>query len=129
MSKIQYYKDAAKQELNPIWVNEKAIETAESFKDTKFTYTQLRRFYGDVKSLERQLLDAQDQNTAFARILPMIKLLKAKSAYSLKREVVPAQFKAWLWDNVDSVNDIPDFKAFLLSFEAVVGFSVQYLKN
>lgn len=126
---IEYYKDKAKQELNPKWVNEEAMKTAESFKDTKFTYTQLRRFYGVVKALERQLLDAQDETAAFARILPLVKLLKAKSEYTRKRGVVPEQFKDWLWRNVDSVNEVPDFKAFLLSFEAVVGFSAKYLKN
>lgn len=126
---IEYYLDKDKQELNPKWVNEEAEKTAKSFEGTNFSYTQLRRFYGVVKALERQLLDAQDKKGTFARILPMVKLLKAKSEYTLKRGVVPKSFKDWLWENVDSVNEKEDFKAFLLSFEAVVGFSAKYLKN
>ena len=127
---IEYYKDKARQEINPIWVDAKAEEAAISFLDKpEIKTSQLRRFYADVKSLERQLLDARDEQAAFGRILPMIKLLKAKSEYALKRKVVPESFRKWLWDNVDSVNDVLDFKAFLLHFEAVVGFSARYLKD
>lgn len=127
---IDYYKDKAKQELNPIWVDSKAEEAAKSFIERpEIKTSQLRRFYADVKSLERQLLDAQDEQAAFGRILPMIKLLKAKSEYALKRKVVPESFKTWLWNNVDSIEDVLDFKAFLLHFEAVVGFSARYLKD
>ncbi|WP_165067791.1 type III-A CRISPR-associated protein Csm2 [Desulfovibrio sp. ZJ200] len=130
MSKIEYYKDKAKQELNPVWVDSRAEETARSFTERpEIKTSQLRRFYADVKSLERQLLDARDEQAAFCRILPMIKLLKAKSEYALKRKVVPESFKTWLWKNVDSIEDVCDFKAFLLHFEAVVGFSARYLKD
>lgn len=125
---IQYYKDKDKKELNPIWVDQAASKAAESF--SSMNSSQLRKFYEDVKSLERQYQAAQnEQQLAFARILPMIKLLKAKSEYALKRKVVPASFKDWLWENVDSINDASDFKAFLLHFEAVVGFSARYTKD
>lgn len=127
---IEYYTDKARQEINPIWVDSKAEEAAKSFLERpELKTSQLRRFYSDVKSLERQLLDAQDEQAAFGRILPMIKLLKAKSEYALKRKVVPESFRRWLWNNVDSINDVLDFKAFLLHFEAVVGFSARYLKD
>ena len=129
---IDYYMDKDKQELNPIWVDEKAREAAESFfsEQGALKSSQLRKFYTNVKSLERQYQAAQgEKKIAFARILPMIKLLKAKSEYALKRKVVPESFKTWLWKNVDCVKDASDFKAFLLHFEAVVGFSAQYTKD
>lgn len=119
--KFKYYIDDAKEKLDPVWVDKEAQKFAESWPNLKTS--QLRKFYGDVKTLERQLLDAQDKKATFERILPMIKLLKAKSAYALKRNVIPENFKDWLWDNVTCVNDIRDFEAFLLHFEAVVGFS------
>ncbi len=62
-------------------------------------------------------------DAAFARVLPLIKLLKAKSNYAWKRNVVPESFRKWLCDHVDSVNSPRDFRVFLLHFEAVVGFS------
>ena len=88
------------------------------------TSAQLRRFYGDVKGLERSWQNSPDERKeeAFLRILPLIKLLKAKSAYAYKRQLVNKSFMDWIWANVDAINDEKDFKAFLLYFEAVVGF-------
>lgn len=127
---VAYYTD--KDTLDPRWVDDEARKAAESFfgERAAFNSSQLRKFYADVKSLERQWQAAgDDAETAFARILPMVKLLKAKSEYALKRKVVPESFKRWLWDHVDSVNAARDFKAFLLHFEAVVGFSARYTKD
>lgn len=129
---IDYYLDKDTKELDPDLLDGKAIAAAESFFTTRdaLKSSQLRKFYADVKTLERQYQAAQnEQQLAFARILPMIKLLKAKSEYALKRKVVPASFKDWLWENVDSINDASDFRAFLLHFEAVVGFSARYTKD
>ncbi|WP_298068389.1 type III-A CRISPR-associated protein Csm2, partial [uncultured Mailhella sp.] len=59
---------------------------------------------------------------AFAGILPQIKILKAKAAYAKGRKVVPSAFSDWIAQHVDAINKPADFKAFLLHFEAVVGF-------
>ena len=107
--------------LDPKWVDSEAVEQAQKLQGMKTS--QLRKFYADVKSLERQYMAATDKDAAFARILPMIKLLKAKSAYALTRKVVPKEFRDWLWKHVDNISTFKDFSAFLLNFEAVVGFS------
>lgn len=122
---IAYYMDKDKKELNPDLVDEEARRAVKLFSNdsTKLNSSQLRKFYADVKALERRCEVATDRQAAFAEILPMIKLLKAKSEYAYKRKVVPESFRKWLWDNVDCVNEYKDFKAFLLHFEAVVGFS------
>ena len=73
--------------------------------------------------MERQWRNSGGDEEAFALILPLFKLLKAKSHYALKRKVIPAAFRNWLCEHVDSVNSARDFRAFLLHFEAVVGFS------
>lgn len=120
---VAYYANDA---LDSAWVDKKAREAAESFfldRRNPIKSSQLRRFYGDVKSLERQWLVRGGDEAAFAVILPMIKLLKAKSAYAFQRKVVPQSFRDWLWSHVDSIRESRDFKAFLLHFEAVVGFS------
>ena len=122
---ITYYTD--KNALDPKWVDDYARKAASSFFDSDPKKTikssQLRKFYADVKSLERQWQASGGDEDAFAVILPMIKLLKAKSSYACKRNVVPENFRAWIEKHVDSVNAARDFKAFLLHFEAVVGFS------
>lgn len=129
--KIEYFKDGA---VNPDLVTKYAEEYANKFvppKDPNFkakqtdkavTSAQLRRFYGDVKKLEMRLKNSSDKDTAFLEILPLIKLLKAKAAYARKRELVNESFKNWINDNVDLINDRKEFAAFLLYFEAVVGF-------
>ena len=129
--KIEYFKDGA---VNPDLVTTYAQEYADKFvppKDPNFkgksaakavTSAQLRRFYGDVKKMEMRLKDSSDKDTAFLEILPYIKLLKAKAAYAQKRELVNESFKNWIWENVDMINNRKYFAAFLLYFEAVVGF-------
>lgn len=120
---ISYYKDNA---INPELVTTLAERWAREFvsypRDKKLNSAQLRRFYGDIKNLEMRWQNSADKQQAFRNILPLIKLLKAKAAYAQKRTLVPQSFKNWIWENVDMINEERDFKAFLLHFEAVVGF-------
>lgn len=119
--------------INPVWMDQKAQEAAHSFfkpyDQPKLAASQLRKFYNDVKAMERQWRNSGGDEEAFALILPLFKLLKAKSHYALKRKVIPAAFRDWLCEHVDSVNSARDFRAFLLHFEAVVGFSYGYAKG
>lgn len=113
--------------IDPVWMDQKAQEAARSFFDSdeqpKLAASQLRKFYNDVKAMERQWRNSGGDEAAFTLVLPLLKLLKAKSHYALKRKVIPASFRNWLCEHVDSVNSARDFRAFLLHFEAVVGFS------
>lgn len=84
--------------------------------------SQLRKFYGEVKKLEMRWQNSGKRGQAFGEILPLIKLLKAKAAYANSRDYVPDSFRTWIWDNVDLIKADKDFQAFLLYFEAVVGF-------
>ncbi|OPY93313.1 MAG: hypothetical protein A4E73_00245 [Syntrophaceae bacterium PtaU1.Bin231] len=80
---------------------------------------QLRRFYGDFKQLQKKV-GAQ----GFNRVKPLIKMVKSKAAYSANpnNRKIPDAFKDFLEKNVDAINDEKDFEAFMLHFEAVVGF-------
>lgn len=121
---IKYYSEDG--HLDAKWVDDEAQKAAKSFfEDSRNSIksSQLRKFYSDIKSLERKWQASGESDDDFKRILPMIKLLKAKSDYAQKRKVVPLTFKKWLWTHVDSIKGARDFKAFLLHFEAVVGFS------
>ena len=93
-------------------VNEKSHNTLSS--------SQLRRFYHDFKQLEKKV-----KAQGFARVKPLIKMMKSKASYAAnpKRQGrIPASFKNFLADHVDSINEEADFEAFMLHFEAVVGF-------
>lgn len=88
---------------------------------------QLRRFYGDLKNLERKLaFRQQSENEAdpFLAVLPLVKMVKSKVAYASnpRNEKVPPAFADWLKKNIDAIDTADDFKAFMLHFEAVVGY-------
>lgn len=129
MANINYFRG---DEINPELVTTEAQKWADIFFPPQqgakgggrrdFNTAQLRRFYGDVKGLEMRWQNSTNKERTFREILPFIKLLKAKTAYANKRKLVPDSFRTWMWDNVDMIKDEKDFKAFLLYFEAVVGF-------
>jgi CRISPR-associated protein Csm2 len=79
--------------------------------------SQLRKFYMEVKSLERKV-----EAEGFEKIKPLIKMLKVKVNYQRGRGLVPPKFVEFITKCVDNVNDREDFKAFVMHFEAVVGY-------
>lgn len=84
--------------------------------------SQLRRFFGEFKSLKNKLDQQGEPEKNFGAIKPLVKMAKAKVAYAKARKVVPQAFADWLQSNVDNIEDDKDFKAFLLHFEAIIGF-------
>lgn len=83
---------------------------------------QLRRFYGDFKGLEKKQQSANDQQTAFVSTLPLIKMAQSKAMYAKARKTVPDDFVAWIRKHTQAIETLEDFRAFMLHFEAVVGF-------
>jgi CRISPR-associated protein Csm2 len=84
---------------------------------------QLRRFFGEFKGYQRKLEQRQgavDEN--FKSILPMVKMMNAKVTYARARNVVPPSFESWMKKHVAAIESARDFQAFLLHFEAVIGF-------
>jgi CRISPR-associated protein Csm2 len=80
---------------------------------------QLRRFYNDFKQLEKKI-----KMKGFEEIKPLIKMVKSKVSYASNpsNQKIPPQFKQFLIKNVDCINSKKEFEAFMLYFEAVVGF-------
>lgn len=86
------------------------------------TAHQLRRFYGDVKDMERKV---STEPNSFSKHWPVFSMLKAKAAYASnpKNKKIPVEFRHFIEKCVDHVNgDEKAFKAFCLFFEAVVGY-------
>ena len=92
----------------------------------KISSAQLRRFYGDFKSLEKKQQAAPDQQAAFVSTLPLIKMALSKAMYAKARKTVPDEFVKWIETHTRAINSLEDFKAFMLHFEAVVGFCYGY---
>ncbi|MDX1957333.1 MAG: type III-A CRISPR-associated protein Csm2 [Leptospiraceae bacterium] len=101
----------------------------DKIKGKSMTSTQLRRYYGEVKNLERQLIslkiNKEKKEEAWFSIEPMVKLLKAKASYDTregKSSRLPDSFKNFIHSAVNSIETEDDFKAFLKFFEACVGY-------
>jgi len=113
-----------------------AQRDAESFvlvrdKKDKLNANQLRRFYNECKNLEKRFSFAKQNqigetgsHAAFLQVLPLIKMLKAKVSYAANpsNPKIPRTFSGWLNRSIDGIENEKDFEAFLLSFEAVVGY-------
>jgi len=80
---------------------------------------QLRRFFNEFKQLEKKV-----KIEGFEKIKPLIKMGKSKAAYAFnpKKPKIPSAFKDFLVNNINEINSEKDFQAFMLHFEAVVGF-------
>ncbi len=121
-----YYENGA---LRPDLLDTHAKSLGESFasKDGyKVKSTQMRRFYGDVKELETRIerdssLESNDPQQ-LAKYLALIRMLKSKAAYAAGRETVSRAFESFIVKSVDQIKTPKDFRAFVLFFEAVVGY-------
>jgi CRISPR-associated protein Csm2 len=54
-------------------------------------------------------------------------MVKSKVAYS--REKIPSTFENFMNESITAIQTEKDFKAFMLHFEAVVGFSKEHLSK
>lgn len=127
---LSYYDGPDKKTLKKVLLDSDAIKWAEKFEDLKTS--QMRRFYDELKAIERKILAAGDiaaQEEAFKQNRALITMFKAKAAYAQKRKVSPREFTQFIFDHEESIKDLKDFKAFLKVFEAVVAFHRFYAKD
>lgn len=118
-----YYRDPAKTVVREDLLDQRAHELAKGFArggneyGKKVSSSQLRNFFNDVRSLEARI-----ESGNFEVFRPHIKMLKAKVAYAQDRGKVSKAFEHLISKCVDLIEDDRDFKAFVLFFEAIVGY-------
>jgi CRISPR-associated protein Csm2 len=119
---LNYFKDAEKKILDPNLLDSYAKESAQKFR--KLKSSQMRRFYDEIKAIERKILSGDERiaKANFERDRALIVMLNAKAVYAQMRDVAPPDFTAFIFNHVASINDLHDFKAFVKVFEAVVAF-------
>jgi len=118
-------------------LGKKAEDLSRTLADhTGLTTHQLRRFYNEVKNIERILDASQDKVLAWKTAFPRIKLLKAKAVYnaSRKQNRLPSQFCDFISKCVERIpaekeNGMKAFDSFCQLFEAVVGYSSAYTRD
>ena len=115
--KVAYYKDPEKKVLNPDLLDSVAEERADAL-HTKINSTQVRRFFGEIKSIYHCLQEGQK----WSDLEPRFKMIKSRAFYASGTRRIPREFSAFLVTNIDQVKDERDFRAFVQYFEAVLGF-------
>ena len=118
-------------------LTDKAKSLAESFinpkqpadrwqRNPKLTSAQLRKFHIEAKELEERVKNLENHDEEFPKLRPLVKMLKSKVAYACpntgRDRKVPEEFRKYIEEMVENINDRKDFMAFALCFEAVVGF-------
>lgn len=128
---MSYFADDAKQVIRASLLDTDAQKQAEKFvvyqkkdktkldKSNSLSSAQLRRFFNEFRQLQKKA-----EIKEFEQVKPLIKMVKSKAAYAANRSQnkIPDTFKEFLVSNVDAVNTKEEFDAFMLHFEAVVGF-------
>jgi len=103
---------------NPKLFDETAKEVAQKISKTKST--QMRNFYDYVLDLYEQ---SKSQTKPFAEVLPFVKMLNSKVAYSKSRGHSSDEFVLMIQECIKQVDTAEKLKIFKLFFEAVIGFS------
>jgi len=86
------------------------------------TPAQLRRLFGEVKGLQRDMKRAESIDPYLARV----RMLKSKVAYASGRENVTTAFEEFINKCIDLVRKKQDYIDFVLFFESIVGFFQRY---
>lgn len=97
---------------------------AEKIARKKDSYTQIRKFYDELVSLQKKVKNDND----FEKIQPMIYLVKSKAAYALGRDNIAEIFYEFITQYVSNIVDKNSLNSFLLYFEAVLGYIKYYNK-
>ena len=117
---VHYFTDASgKSVLRKELVDGVAEDVAQKLAD--LPASQLRRFYGAVIALKRQV--ELDPNLPDDEIQAQLALMKAKAAYTHARGgQVPEELVRFFVRHAKSVRNRADFLAFCRHFEAVMAF-------
>jgi CRISPR-associated protein Csm2 len=124
---MEFWKDKSKNQLDPELFSAKAEELAKEINADRQRSrgkainkpTQIRNFYEEVLRFDSMLKTKPED---FDNILPYLKMINAKVAYAVGRELVTNKFKDFITSSLNQVKDKADFDAFAGLFEAFMGY-------
>lgn len=124
---FKLWKDKNKKLIDPDLFSTKAEVLAKSIyregtgKSNK--PTQIRKFYDEVLRFQGIL---KINPAEFDNILPYLKMLNAKAAYAMGRDLVSKGFKDFITNSLNQIKDKDDFDVFAGLFEAFMGYYKYY---
>ena len=134
ITNIKYYDAKGEVEVNLFSEEAKAIvkEIAKpahncndrSFKETKNSITQLRRFYNDVLAIKNKIEYSKDPELEFQKELPYIKMIAAKANYACQREHITIFLNEFLKHNIITlIEKKRDYNVFCTLLESIIAYS------
>ncbi|MCF6149115.1 MAG: type III-A CRISPR-associated protein Csm2 [Candidatus Kuenenia sp.] len=128
-----FWKDKGRRLIDPDLFSGRADELAkEIYTEQKQSRgkankpSQIRKFYDEVIRFDSML---KTNPADFENILPYLKMLNAKAAYAMGRDLVSKGFKDFIATSLNQVKDKNDFDAFAGLFEAFIGYYKFYDKK
>ncbi len=120
---IKFWKDKDKKRIDPDLFSGTADTLAKKIYDEAINKlnkpTQIRKFYDEVLRFDSML---KTNPSDFENILPYLKMLNAKAAYAMGRDLVSKGFKDFISNSLNQIKDKDDFDAFASLFEAFMGY-------
>ncbi len=118
-----FWKDKEKKLIKPELFSEIAEELAKTIHSEASNKTnkptQIRKFYEEVMRFDSMLKVNPEE---FDNLLPYMKMLNAKAAYAMGRDLVSKGFKDFIKKSLDNIDDKDDFDVFAGLFEAFMGY-------
>ncbi|ODS30929.1 MAG: CRISPR-associated protein [Candidatus Scalindua rubra] len=122
---MEFWKNKEEKQLNPDLFSSNAEILAKKIYDEGSNKinkpSQIRKFYNEVLRFDNMLKENPNPDE-FYNILPYLKMLNAKVAYALGRNLVSNGFKDFISDSLKQIKDKEDFDAFAGLFEAFMGY-------
>lgn len=123
---VIFWKDKAKKIIEPELFSSKADELAkEVYRGQQQSRgkankpSQIRKFYDEVTRFASILKTNPDE---FDNMIPYLKMLNAKAAYAMGRDLISKEFKDFISNSLNQIKDRDDFEAFSGYFEAFMGY-------
>ena len=124
---LEFWKDKSKKLIDPELFSAKAETLAkEIYKEQQESKggkankpTQIRKFYDEVIRFDSMV---KANNEEFENMLPYIKMLNAKVAYAMGRDLVSKGFKDFISYSLGQIHTKDDFDVFADLFEAFMGY-------
>lgn len=130
---MEFWNDKNKNQLDPELFSTKAEELAKEINAERLENrgrvnkpTQLRNFYEEVLRFDSMLKTKPED---FDNILPYLKMINAKVAYAVGRDLVSKGFKDFISSSLNQIKDKEDFDAFAGLFEAFMGYYKFYCEK
>ncbi len=127
MEKIEFWKDKEKGIIDPKLFSDKAEDLAKTIANdcklrdnkNKNKISQIRKFYDEVVRLN---MEAKSESADWDKILPIVNMITAKTAYAMGRKLITENFLVFIRTSIKQIQEPEDLSVFANLFEAFYGF-------